>query len=194
MPKTAEQLFHRLEQRLLTPVGVDLQAGMELEGILTGQLEVSFYLSNLDVLEIYIQGVFNEQQESLTLIGDSRSLQVQHKESVYSLPPASELRRGLVLGLLRMGLMHNLACLLMQHRLDGVDGSVEDWLNCYDFSLAASSSLEFGVSVRGSDCARARLWLDEHGLPLRREQQVVFPEGRMFVRENYSRLQLLPSD
>ncbi len=190
MSASAEHLYAALEQRLLAPTGIDLRARMELEGIITGELNASLFLSPTDVVELSLHGDFNGSEESLTLIGDPRSLRVHHNDSVHVLDHAAELREGLVLGLLRMGLMHNLACLLMEHRLDGVDGSVRGWLSYHDLHQRSEAELFFGISVRGENCAHATLLLDAQGLPQRREQEVVFPAGHLLVHETYSRFQL----
>lgn len=105
-------------------------------------------------------------------------------------PPA--LREAIVLGMTRMGILHNLARLTGAMPPDHGEGDLDAWLETIDVRWlkagpdAAGRCLAFSLRVDGQDAADVRLWLDAgSGLPIRREQTTRFPQGTMAVVEEY---------
>jgi hypothetical protein len=108
-------------------------------------------------------------------------------------PPA--LREALVVGLLRMGIMHNLAVLAADRPPDRAEGGAAGWVTAQDFRWLndedgrqrGTRALAFTVVVDGREAGEAVLELDAvSGLPVRREQVVRFPGGEMTVAERYA--------
>ena len=112
-------------------------------------------------------------------------------------PRPAGLAAALVVGLTRMGVLHNLAMLVGGAAPARAEGGVEDWVQTVDHrplspAPAEGEAICFGLRVEGEPSGEATLWLDADGMPTRREQIVPFPEGEMRVVERYERVSGLP--
>lgn len=162
--------FAKLESRLLATPELDmtfqLQSKGAVESASTGKLE----MRERDVLiqaETTIGGNKTTRSHALT----------DHGAQVSQ-------RRLLVLGMMRMGLLHNMVMLASgKPIMHDVERSVRvknvRW-NAQDESFA------FDVFVDGAKTAEGQLWLDRSGRPKRRVQTVHFPNGDMQVEEQYA--------
>lgn len=101
-----------------------------------------------------------------------------------------------------MGVLHNLAMLVGGAPPDHAAGGVEDWVQTVDHRRPVPSgpppgpdgeAVTFGLVVGGEPSGTATLWLDDRGVPVRREQTVEFPEGVMRVVERYEVLGSVPA-
>lgn len=94
----------------------------------------------------------------------------------------------MLIGLTRMGILHNLARLIAEAAPDHADSGVREWATVDDFAADPEdpAALSFAITVAGTPAATARLQLDAAGLPLLRQQTVRFPGGEMRVTERYS--------
>ncbi|MCB9730056.1 MAG: hypothetical protein H6744_10310 [Deltaproteobacteria bacterium] len=104
------------------------------------------------------------------------------------------LREAVVIGLSRMGLLHNLARLAEGELPDHAGGDVTAWVTVeptdlgpeVDIEGARARPITMRILVGGRHTGDATLWLDETtGLPVRREQVVRFQDGEMQVVERY---------
>ena len=109
------------------------------------------------------------------------------------------LKEGIVIGLTRMGLLHNIAVITYGQPPDGTDGKVLEWLEVSGFTAGESETIDdvevipisFDLSVGGRPSAEAALWLEkETGLPRKRTQTVRFESGEMKVVETYKPMRL----
>jgi hypothetical protein len=100
----------------------------------------------------------------------------------------SDLQAALVIGLTRMGLLHNLARLSGVVPPDHMDGNVQSWVTVdgYRASTDHVGAVEFDLTVAGVPSGTASLLMDDEGLPVIRRQVVQFPDGEMHVVERYS--------
>ena len=99
-------------------------------------------------------------------------------------PQERGLRRAWVLGLTRMGILHNVAVATAGDPPDH-PGDIDAWVQAEN-ETHADGRLAFDVVVDGERSARAELTLDAGGAPSRREQSVAFPTGEMRVVETYA--------
>ena len=106
---------------------------------------------------------------------------------------------GHVIGLTRLGFLHNLAMLTAGTPPDRADGGVTDWVTADDPSLGGPevpegdrTSVSFNITVAGTPAGAAVLDLNDDGILLGRRQIVVFPEGEMRVSEQYTRVVIRP--
>jgi hypothetical protein len=115
----------------------------------------------------------------------------------------SDLRAGLLLGLTRMGWLHNVAMLSAGGWPDATDGRADDFVRAVNVMTGEELEVEgrtqraltFGIEVRGQIAATAVLWIDsETGVPIERWQKVQLPNGEMHVVETYETFSLDPSD
>jgi hypothetical protein len=166
-----EAAFARLESRLLAG-----QSDIEFETGSTGAVETtvtgSLYVGKSDVRFDAVGTVMDERTSVVYTTTDDRR-------------PA-DVKRAVVIGWTRMGLLHNLVRLLGQQDIDRGAGGVTEWVGVRNIAWNEPERMfTFDISVEGRDVARARLWLDSKGRPLRREQTVSFPGGSMQVEERY---------
>jgi hypothetical protein len=116
------------------------------------------------------------------------------REPDFEVPAPPALREALVLGLARMGIMHNLAMLSAGRQPDRADGDPGAWVTVTDVRWTddaerqpGTATLTFTVVVDGRPAGEAVLHLDgTTGLPSRREQTVRFGEQEMTVVERYA--------
>lgn len=137
-----------------------------------------------------------EIDTALRLVSDGTRMAGGRTDGVrFDTTAAPALREALVLGLTRMGLLHNLARLYGGSPPDHAEGGVTDWVTVHGLewrpetlvSGRRARPLGFTLRVDGTDAAEAELHLDaETGLPLLRRQTVAFPAGVMVVEEQYS--------
>jgi hypothetical protein len=104
------------------------------------------------------------------------------------------LNEAIVIGMTRMGILHNLAQLVGGQPPDHMEGGVRDWARVVAIESSADEDdaghpllrFDFGLVVAGQPSGTASLWIDAVSrLPLRREQTVQFASGEMKVIEVY---------
>lgn len=187
--KTAAETLAALEERLLADdelvFGFDITADGAVEARLAGTFDAAW-----PGVELEASGAFAGAPATLALEANGGRLRLESTdETTVTRPP--RLREALVLGLTRMGLLHNLAVLTGGGPPDHADGGVREWVEPVDVTFAAPDDdttrvLVFTIRVAGKDTATAHLVLDgATGLPRRREQTVEFPQGEMHVVETY---------
>jgi hypothetical protein len=107
-------------------------------------------------------------------------------------PRPEHLREALVIGLTRMGILHNIARLTGDAAPDHADGGVAEWVVAERLRAAderqADAGIEFDITVSGQPAGAAVLTTGSDGLPAIRRQTVHFPEGDMHIVERYTRL------
>lgn len=112
------------------------------------------------------------------------------------LPCPPQLREAVVVGLVRMGLLHNVARAWSARAPDRADGRVEDWvalLRPRDAVVEGKpGGIAFDIAVEGQPVGEGALLLDDAGLPVVRTQTVHFPDGDMHVVERYESVVVEP--
>ncbi len=189
-PVAAAELFEALEARLMEGP-VELRYRVTSEGAFAAELEGGLRMEGRQV-ELAGEGTFGGAAVSLHLVADADSMEMRSPggQVTQAVPP--HLREALVIGLTRMGILHNLARLSAGHAPDRAGGGVREWVQVREVRLDQEESgageirMHFDIHVNGARTADATLWLDgATGLPLRREQVVRFPTGEMRVVERY---------
>lgn len=102
---------------------------------------------------------------------------------------------AVLIGITRMGALHNLARILEKQDPDHGNGDVRTWVEVdqivWKGDEPRTQTLEFDIIVSGIPSAEGELTLDTRGLPLRREQLVSFDGVAMRVVEHYDRFELI---
>lgn len=103
-------------------------------------------------------------------------------------PTPAALHEALILGLTRMGILHNLARLTAGAPPEHAGGGVGEWVRVEGLRVDSTApvTLQFAVRVADREVGEAVLVLGPDGLPRIRRQTVRFPEGEMHVVERYS--------
>lgn len=204
----------------------DALAGLEAHLLEVGALRLPFDVSAEGAVEARLGGELAMRGDGLSLVADGHfggraaalaftaasgtmNASVERDGQRRVLEPADQaappgLREAVVVGLVRMGVLHNLARLTELAPPDHASGGVEDWVTIEnarwgepaELDRLPARALAFDIRVGGQPAGRAVLWLSAGGrpgdarsippgMPLRREQRVAFPEGEMRVTEAY---------
>ena len=199
LPADPSDAFESLEGRLLAAPVVQSESLLVAEGALTAKLRSVHTVTDEGVITVVATGTFGGVPIDLRLVSDGKRMRVTTPDGTRERELPADLRGGLLLGLTRMGWMHNVAMLAAGGWPDATDGKVDDFTRAVnvlggerlEVDGRERRALTFGVEVRGSVAATAVLWLDcETGLPLERWQKVQLPQGEMHVVETYETFEL----
>lgn len=189
----AVEAWANLESRLLDTDPLRVRFDVESTGLIASNLRGSVSMSG-DSVDLTAAGEFAGQPQSLRLLADPDVIHVGPPEDPIAADGAPGLRESIVIGLTRMGILHNLARLTANATPDHMRGGVRQWVRVDSLAWGPEEtldgrparSLDFRIIVDGADAGSARLYLDqETGLPLQRLQTVRFPQGDMEVTETY---------
>lgn len=192
---SARTAFAEIEAAVLATrvlrVNYEIEARGAIEASQTGDL----VLQKPAMAAIDSAGVFAGAAVRPQLVSDGIRLRGGAEPKFFERPLPADLHSGLLLGLTRMGVLHNLAMLTQGAPPDGTDGAVREWVVPGAFVWQAQSRRIDGVAVRGigfdiavggRPAGKAVLWYDpESRLPVAREQLVRFDSGDMRVIERY---------
>lgn len=183
------RVFEALETRLLR-AGV---IGMDFHLTATGAAEIDVR-GRFDMTptgtDLRAAGTFAGQPVDLVLGRASDEIVFGRAADPLTAPVPEHLREALILGLTRMGLLHNIARLTGNAPPDHADGGVAEWVRVDGFRTdsTAARRLAFEITVAGQPAGAAELELDEDGRPRLRRQTVRFPTGDMHVIERYDQV------
>lgn len=199
----AASAFEALEDRLLQAATVEMTFDIRAIGALDAALSGSATLSSSGEVMLDGDGTFAGADADIALRAAGGTMHGGNGDQTFEAPVPSTLREGLLIGVTRMGLLHNLAVLSAGSPPDRIDGTVREWVTVEDVLLEDAAPIggvptrafSFTVVVGGQRSAVARLWVDAAtGLPVRRTQTVSFPEGEMRVLEQYPVFRLIGPD
>ena len=190
-----EAMFRAAEEALLATDVLTVDHVATSSGALVSDLAGTLQFQTGPALELDARGTFAGQPCELRLASDGRDLDVLGGAGARRLASPPALEEAIVRGWMRMGLLHNLARLVVSAAPDRAEGGVSAWVEVHGFSAGPTRmvngtlarSLNFTIRVQGHDAAKATLWLAvDSGRPLERQQTVEFPNGSMTVVERYS--------
>ena len=197
----ASALLARLERQLRAASSITIETRVQSAGVHPSQLGGPITFSG-STTTWQIDGTFGGSTVALTLVGSGEATSGGDSRSgrTFRAPisPAA-LRDRAVTGLVRMGVLHNLARLVEGEAPDERVSAESGWASIVDAQRGevvtgegtATIPIRFGISIDGTRTGEATLWLDARTyLPVRREQTVQFPEGGMTVTEVYSRFEV----
>lgn len=167
----------------------------------TGAFESTFEgLARLEPgrLRVSAEGRFGDEAASPTLREEAGRLSGGNGERRFDMAAPAATREALLLGWIRMGILHNLALLTAGQPPDHAGGGAAEWVTLHDVRWGATGEREgvvvrpvfFSIRVDGKDSGEATLWVGEDGLPVERAQTVRFPGGEMRVVERYRGLRV----
>lgn len=185
--------FAALEARLDAAQSVEIEFGITAEGVVAAELDGRLRLEAGRALTLTANGVFAGESIDVAADADSMYLWLDNGglDTLRTERPDA-LDEAVLVGLTRMGLLHNLARLTTGRRPDHAEqGGVREWVTVDEFA-EAQDGIAFALTVAGQPAGTAVLTLDAAGLPARREQRVAFPEGEMRVIEHYRSVAVEP--
>ncbi len=183
-PDDGSAAFDALEQRLLDSPYLELTARIESTGAVSSALEGSLIIDGDRVL-LGFYGTFGGKEVLVELESDGSKMTGGNGTLSFEVETPPALKEGLVVGITRMGILHNLAVLASGNPPQATYGEAKTWVTVSEVTTGVDS-LSFNIAVNGKPSATAKLTLNtETGLPARREQTVRFPDGDMNVVEDY---------
>jgi len=204
--KTPEKVLAAMEANLLKVKNRKLKFRTEATGAIAATFEGEVVFKKDNVIEYRTAGKFGGKDYKLFLVCDGARLRGGFEDKPFDMECPSGLRSGIMIGMSRMGLMHNIARLVTNKPPDRTDGTVFKWLEVQDVKFAkdhapdtpqATAELKhndkklivvfFKLAVEGNkNAGDVELWIDtKTNLPSYRAITVHFPQGDMFVTEKY---------
>jgi hypothetical protein len=189
-----QRMFADLEARLLGAPSLRVRYTATAEGALSASLEGALNTVGADDLEITAAGTLGGSAVTAFLRADGEVLEGRAGARDLREDVPAALHEAVILGLTRMGILHNVSRLTAGAIPDRASGGVRDWVSVEDVAMDRSAqgprpgliALRFSIHLSGRHVADATLWLDAvSGLPVHREQTVSFPGGQMRVTESY---------
>lgn len=190
MKEPAEQLS-MLEEKLLHAENTELTFHVSSSGAFVTDLKGSLKLGKGNVLKLQATGMFGEQDVVLSLESDGTTMIGGNGSQKIETATPTALRESVVIGLTRMGILHNLARLTAGVPPDHADGDVREWVQAVnvrtvDAANPNDNGLGFDILVSGQESGSVELFCSQKtSLPKQRSQRVHFPGGEMHVTETY---------
>ena len=138
-------------------------------------LQVRYYVETTGALAMLARGSMS-WDENHVRIDASATVAGVKKGTRYDRP--YDRKRDIAESWVRVGLAHNLYRVMNNQEIEVLNARTEN-------VKVENGHYTFDVVVDGKDIGDAELWLDAGGLPLRREQTMVFPQGEMKITERY---------
>ena len=191
--------LHAVESRLLKSGVVCVAFDIRSEGAVESHLKGVARLTRPDSARIEAKGEFAGSSTDILFRTHLGRMYGQNGSHRFEKEAPTALTEGLIIGMTRMGLLHNLAMLSSGSPPDKTDGTVKQWVKPGNIRKGPAATLdgsnaetlEFTVVVDGQPSGEATLWLDSQtGLPVKREQVVHFSQGDMNVTESYTSISL----
>jgi hypothetical protein len=193
---SAAALFAGVEERLLSATSISGRFTATADGAFSASLQGTLEMTRGGMAAIGATGTFGEDDVALFLRSDGVIVEGGSADRRFRDDTPAGLTEAVLLGVTRMGILHNLARLTAGAIPDHAGGGVREWVEVRDVEFAPDArpeglrpglvALRFAIHVAGQRAAEATLWADpDLRLPVRREQVVTFPGGRMVVTEAY---------
>ena len=187
----ATTLFRDAEERLVTADRVEIRSRITSSGAIAAELSGSLVLEAGNKATLRYTGTFAGERVDLHLVSDGLRMRGGNGVQRFDEPTPHALNEALVIGLMRMGTLHNLAMLTGGAPPDRASGGVTDWVQAVDAEFVVDEhvgtrAVDFRIVVAGEPAGEVTMDFDAAGrVPTRRRQTGQFPEGPMHVTESY---------
>jgi hypothetical protein len=152
--KTPEKVLAAMETNLLKIKNRKLKFRTEATGALTGAFEGEIVFKKDNIIDYRTAGKFGGKEYKLFLTCDNALLRGGTEGKPFEMDAPPGLRSGIVIGLSRMGLMHNISRLISNKPPDHIDGTVFKWLVVQNPSFAkehAPDTPQAGAELKQKD-------------------------------------------
>mgnify|MGYP000011433169 CR=1 FL=1 len=197
-PQDPTARLHAAERALIEDP-VRLRFVVQSQGAVDAQF-VGALVMDGDRVQIEASGQFAGTPVEVSFRADGERMRGEGGAQAFDLPQADGLREVLGVSVVRMGLLHTLAMLVVGQPPEVPSGDVREWLVTTPLSDAPTVAVmkphhddlpadpvTFGTTVAGDDSITATVWIDE-GMLLERQQETRFDEGTMTVLEAFEPL------
>lgn len=191
----ARELYERVEARLLEAEPLEIAFEVTAEGELSVDASGVARFGGEGEMTFEARGTFAGQPFDGRLQADGETLRGGSAAGTVDQPVPPALKEAMVLGFMRGGILDDLGRLSRGEVPAHADGEVRPWMAVVDHRLGEPTEvdgvrawpLSFDITRGGEPAAEATLWIDAGGgLPLRRRQVVLGPEGQTHVVERYT--------
>ncbi|MFT7616774.1 MAG: hypothetical protein ACI97A_000403 [Planctomycetota bacterium] len=180
-------LVESLERKLLEARWIHFGFDIKATGALSAHVKGDLWLGQEGEVRLRFDGRFQGRPVDTEIVSDG--ILLRHSDpSIPQRAAPLKLHQAFVIGLTRMGLLHNIAVSFSGRAPDHGLGDVKSWLTLSDVVGAPENHLSFDLSVGGKPSASCQLELSplQGLLPMVRHQEVVFSEtDKMQVIERY---------
>ncbi|MBT8395943.1 MAG: hypothetical protein KJN92_03210 [Gemmatimonadetes bacterium] len=191
-------MFSALEERLGSASSVHVDFHVTADGAIEVDLSGALRMTQEGITEISAHGLFAGEELQLALRTRGEDYEFGRLPDLTSGPTPEHLREALLIGLTRMGILHNLAMLSAGAPVDGAEGGVRQWaiVESLEFEgpedeQGSTRVIGFAMKVGGVAAGSASLEIAREGHPVLRRQTVEFPDGTMHVVERYSSVSIV---
>jgi hypothetical protein len=183
-----EAAFQALEERLLNARAVKLAFHITAAGAVSADFHGTLEMEKGTGILLQGRGTFAGDSVDIELRSDNYQVELANRSGRTVTGTPRELREALLIGLCRMGILHNLARLTGYSLPDHAEGGVRDWVLVDSFTVdpQCNSGISFAIIAAGEPVGSAILEIAPAGQPVKRHQTVHFPTGEMRVVEQYS--------
>ncbi len=187
-PETPEEIIIDIESRLLQAQRVAFDFEIQAIGVVNAKLEGRFELDG-DLITLSYHGSYGQHKRAGRFTADATTMISMVNEKSKSSQRPTHLKEGLLIGLTRMGLLHNLAGLQGGSFPEHCSGGAQKTLELRNLNAGSDRAVVFDLIVRGRHSASGSLWIDGP-VPTMRKQSVYFDQGSMEVNEQYRNFEL----
>lgn len=204
----ARHILEVVEQRLLDARYVDFYAHVAIEDPYKRQMSGSMVWDESGRLTGAFHGTIGQDPAHLDISADGQTLAMKLNEEQRSGTQPPELRKAILVSLVRVGFAQSLINLSQLKPPERADGGIADWVQVENVQVREGSfgqgyhdgeiGLQFDLSIAGKPAGRARLWISTLSqLPTRREQFLAYTdaEGKareIQINENFTRFIVEP--
>lgn len=194
-----KESFDALEKTLLEAKTVRFKSKLETEGVVTASFEGELVAASGNKVNLKFDGKYGKKEAKAQLVADGKEMFHASADAASRSDCPDKLNEGIVLGVTRMGTMHNIYKVSNGMEPDGTDGKAREWVTVSGFrnfkeevvEKVDAVSFEFDITVGGEKRAHATLWLNKKtGLPIKRFQTVQFGDKTMKGTEVFSEFEI----
>ncbi len=190
----ADEAFRSFEEKLTAAETVRVKVDIIAEGAVSATMKGQLTVAGNNKAHLLFNGQFDGEDAKIGLISNGDQMRGGAATGEFRIDAPQALNEGILVGLTRMGILHNLAKLVGESPPVGTDGTVREWVTLSNLEYGETErlgnlktdSMHFDVTVAGEPAGKGTLWMHPtSGMPVKREQTVIFPEGEMKVVETY---------
>jgi hypothetical protein len=179
-----------METGLLDATALRVEFQVTATGSLTAEMSGLLLVGGSGRARLEAAGTFGGDPVDVFLVSDGQRMRLSSNGTTVESETPPALGEALVLGLTRMGVLHNLARLVAGQAPDHAEGGPDEWILATDFGRNGRA-ITFALEVEGTRTGAAELFVAPvAGVPGERRQTVSFPDGDMEVVERYGAVSL----
>lgn len=182
-----------LEDKLERAQTLRIHGRLHSQGLVATDFVGVLALGSENRARLEFKGDMQGKPAEARLVSDGRTMVIRGEKRVEKPTPVG-LDASLVIGMTRLGLLHNVVRIAAGEVPDHADGTVREWVTVGDVSTTPSGGgerLAWTISMKGQRVGEANLWLDgKTGLPLRKLVLAHTPEGEFLAEESYDVFEL----